>query len=601
MTPERWQEVKDIFHAALEREAGQRSAFLSEACGEDSSLRQEVESLISSHEQDGSFIDSPAYEVAAEMLAHDERELEPGRKLGSYRIISLLGRGGMGEVYLGQDTRLGRRVALKLLPGEFTKDADRLRRFEQEARTASALNHPNILTIYEIGESEGRLFFATEFIDGETLRQRMKRRRMSVSEAIDTSVQIAGALAAAHRAGIIHRDIKPENVMVRRDDRIVKVLDFGLAKLTERKEVGRDTQAPTLARVDTSPGMIIGTANYMSPEQARGLKVDERTDIFSLGAVIYEMIAGRGAFDGETPSDVISLILQKEPQPLARSAPGVPSELARIVTKALRKDREERYQVVKDLLLDLKSLKEELEFQARLEQSSGPDASEKMATLLISEERDKGVATDAAVQTDVIEGANTTTSIWPTLSLMKSGRRWPVLALVSIMVIGLSFGLYKFLGRNQPKASSNQNAATQAPSVANISRVTVWSGLDTQPTLSPDGNSVAYSSNHDGSFEIYVKQLTPGGREIQLTADGQENFQPAWSPDGQRIAYYSKNHGGVWVVPTLGGTARQLTDFGSSPKWSHDGSMIVFQSDANPDLGGGSVGSSTLWIVPAQG
>src|SRR2546423_9927218 len=272
----------------------------------------------------------------------------------------------MGEVYLAEDMRLGRRVAMKLLPREFTKDVNRLRRFEQEARAASALNHPNILTIYEIGRAGASHFIATEFIDGETLRQRVQREGVEIIEAIDVAVQIASALAVAHKAGIIHRDIKPENVMLR-EDGLVKVLDFGLVKLAEKRLIAADAEATTLAQVKTAPGLIMGTVNYMSPEQARGVEVDERTDIFSLGAVLYEMIAGRSPFDGETTSDVISLLLQKEPQPLARLAPDVPAELARIVMKALRKDREERYQVVKDMLLDLKSLKEELEFKSKLE------------------------------------------------------------------------------------------------------------------------------------------------------------------------------------------------------------------------------------------
>ncbi len=375
MTPERWRQVKQIFQAALDRAPSERSAFLSDACAGDDSLRKEVESLIAAHEKTGKFIDSPAYEAAAELLVNEKTELKPGQTIASYEILSFLSRGGMGEVYLAQDRKLGRKVALKFLPASFTQDADRLRRFEQEARAASALNHPNILTIHEIGDAGGRRFIATEFVDGETLRQRVRGASMKLGEALDAAAQTASALAAAHAAGIIHRDIKPENIMLRRDG-IIKVLDFGLAKLTERTPPEAvDTEAPTRGLVNTETGVVMGTAVYMSPEQARGLQVDTRTDVFSLGVVLYEMVAGRLPFEGSTSSEVLGAILgEKEPMPLARYARAVPPELERIVTKALRKDREERYQTVKDLALDLKSLKQRLEFEAELQRSTSPES-----------------------------------------------------------------------------------------------------------------------------------------------------------------------------------------------------------------------------------
>ena len=370
MTPERWQKVKGIFQAALERAPGERSAFLLEACGADESLRKEVESLLASHEKDGSFIDSPAYEAAAELIVNEKAELKPGQVIGSYEIISFISRGGMGEVYLAQDKRLGRRVALKLLPSTVTKDVNRLRRFEQEARAASALNHPNILTIHEIHEANSTLMIATEYVEGETLRQRLGYDTLDLQAALHIAIQIADALAAAHKAGIIHRDIKPENIMIRPDG-YVKVLDFGLAKLTEPASPMSAAEAPT-KQVKTGSGMIMGTVGYMSPEQARGVAVDARSDIFNLGAVIYEMVAGQKPFEGETPSDVLAAILKSEPPLLSHFAPEAPPELVRIVTKALRKDREQRYQVIKDMLLDLKSLKEEMEFQAKLDRSLTP-------------------------------------------------------------------------------------------------------------------------------------------------------------------------------------------------------------------------------------
>jgi serine/threonine protein kinase/pimeloyl-ACP methyl ester carboxylesterase len=290
-----------------------------------------------------------------------------------YTIISFLGVGGMGEVYLAEDTRLGRKVAIKTLPTEFTNDKERLRRFQQEARTASALNHPNLLTIHEIGAESGAHFIAAEYIDGETLRARIKRGRVNIDEALDLAQQAAFALTAAHGAGIVHRDIKPENIMVRHDG-IVKVLDFGLAKLLEdqaREMI--DHEADTRALVLTDPGKVLGTPAYMSPEQARGLDLDARTDIWSLGVVLYELVAGRAPFRGETRSHTVVSILETEPQPLATFAPDAPPELQRMVRKALTKDRDNRYQTARDLMIDLKSLRRDLDIQSEMRRPSAPD------------------------------------------------------------------------------------------------------------------------------------------------------------------------------------------------------------------------------------
>jgi len=364
MTPERWQKAKAIFDSALKLEPEHRPVFLAKACGDDEALRREVESLVTSHEKTGTFIDSPAYQAAAEFLVNDQAELKPGQTVGSYEIISFISRGGMGEVYLAHDRRLGRKVALKILPASFTRDRDRLGRFEQEARAASALNHPNIITIYEILKIGSSQLIATEFVEGKTLRQRMMHTPPSLTEALDIAIQIADALAAAHAAGIIHRDIKPENVMLRPDG-YVKVLDFGLAKLSEQAIAVAPDEALT-KQVRTGSGVVIGTAGYMSPEQARGREVDVRSDIFSLGAVIYEMVAHRRPFEGETPSDALAAILKTDPPPISELVPGPPPELARIVTKSLRKDREQRYQVVKELLIDLRAIKQDVDFQAKM-------------------------------------------------------------------------------------------------------------------------------------------------------------------------------------------------------------------------------------------
>ena len=294
--------------------------------------------------------------------------LTAGTRLGRYEIRTQIGAGGMGEVYLAQDSQLDRTIALKILHSDIASDTQRMRRFIQEAKAASSLNHPNILTIYEIGKADSIDFIATEFIDGETLRTRMSKARMKLTETFDVAIQVAGALSAAHAAGIVHRDIKPENIMVRGDG-YVKVLDFGLAKLTEHRS--GDSEATTM--VNTDDGVVMGTVAYMSPEQARGLAVDARTDIWSLGVVLYEMVAGCAPFAAATPTDAIISIAEREPAPLARHAAEVPLQLERIVRKALAKDREERYQTAKDLTLDLKSLRRELDIEGELERTVPPE------------------------------------------------------------------------------------------------------------------------------------------------------------------------------------------------------------------------------------
>jgi serine/threonine protein kinase len=368
MTPERWQQVKEIFHSALNRAPKERAAFLAGACGGDEMLRQEVESLISSHEKDGSFIDSPAYEGAAEILTTGE-ELIVGQRVGHYQIISTLGKGGMGEVYLAEDTRLGRKMALKFLPADFTSNPERLRRFEQEARAASSLNHPNIITIYEVGKADKLSFIAMEFIDGETLRQKMINGPMKIAQALNVAEQIASALAAAHAAHLVHRDIKPENVIVRPDG-YVKVLDFGLVKLGGGSELGSEDATRKLVR--TSTGLVMGTATYMSPEQARGLDVDDRTDIWSLGVVLYEMLSGQAPFGGETPSDILVSILEHDPPALGNLSPQISETLEWIVTKALTKDRDERYQTAREMLTDIRRLKQRLDLATERERSFTP-------------------------------------------------------------------------------------------------------------------------------------------------------------------------------------------------------------------------------------
>jgi serine/threonine protein kinase len=372
MEPDRFQLIGKLYHEALRLEPNQRADFLEQSCSGDEGLRQEVESLLNSEERVLQFEATLGLKTAAEIFTDYRVELLAGDRIGHYEILSPLGSGGMGQVYLALDTRLGRRVALKLLPREYTRDPDRVSRFDQEARAVSALNHPNIITIFEVGEVEGVHFIATEFVDGPTLRQQMTGAQMSMGEMLDIAIQVAIALSQAHEAGIVHRDIKPENIMRRRDG-YIKVLDFGLAKLIEPVSSGKaseeNSEARTKVLITTDPGHVVGTPRYMSPEQIRGQVIDYRSDIFSLGVVLYEMIAGHPPFDGATPGEVCAAILNHSPPPLARYCSEVPSELERIVGKSLARNRELRYQSMKDLLIDLRSLKQEMEFAERLGRS----------------------------------------------------------------------------------------------------------------------------------------------------------------------------------------------------------------------------------------
>jgi eukaryotic-like serine/threonine-protein kinase len=362
-----------------------------------------------------------------------------GEAISHYQILSKLGAGGMGEVYLAQDTKLDRKVALKILPAEVAAHPDRMKRFVQEAKTASALNHPNIITIYEVEQIDSVNFIATEFIDGETLRQRMRSLPMKLSEVLDVAAQIASALAAAHEAGIIHRDIKPENIMLRKRDGYVKVLDFGLAKLIEQRPVAVDTEAPTKALFKTEEGVVMGTVIYMSPEQVRGLEVDARTDIWSLGVVLYEMVAGCLPFEGSTTSEILASILnEKEPPPLARFAREVPAELERIVEKALRKDREERYQTAKDMLLDLRRLKHKLEVEVEMERSKPPDLSSARAPALSGRQAMIDTAQEPTAQTGEIAAISTTSSAKNLIGKISQHKRVAVLVLAVLVIAAIA-------------------------------------------------------------------------------------------------------------------------------------------------------------------
>ena len=329
MTPELWQQIREVLEKALELAPEQRSAFLNQACTSDPSLRQEVETLLASSDDVRSrFLQSSMLRVT----------LTPGTRLGDYEVKSLLGSGGMGDVYRARDSRLGRDVAIKVLPSFVSSDPNRLRRFEQEARAAAALNHPNILAVFQMGTFEGAPYLVSELLEGETLREPIKRGRLAVRKAIDYGVQIAKGLAAAHEKGIVHRDLKPENLFVTKDGR-VKILDFGLAKLTQPQS-SSEHDASTVS-AGTEEGVVMGTVGYMAPEQVRGHTTDHRTDIFAFGAVLYEMLAGKRAFQKQTPADTMSAILNEDPPGISRVEANTPPALQRVVHRCLEKNPEQ--------------------------------------------------------------------------------------------------------------------------------------------------------------------------------------------------------------------------------------------------------------------
>jgi serine/threonine protein kinase/tetratricopeptide (TPR) repeat protein len=424
-TPKRWQEIDRIFAEALEREPGARSEFLDEACAGDKQLRAEVESLIA-YDVPDSLVGGPAVGEATRLLSNESKRGPDLTAIGPYQVVKLLGAGGMGRVYQTHDPRLNRQVAVKLLSHYGAAEEERIRRFRQEAFAASALNHPNILTIYEIGDFEGQNFIATEFVDGDTLRARLGQRELLFTAALEIAIQVASALSAAHEAGIVHRDVKPENVMIRADG-LVKVLDFGIAKYSQAD--GQEQQD----LVETRPGSVMGTAPYMSPEQARGLLVDARSDIWSLGVMLYEMITGRLPFLGETVPETISLILQKKPAPLARYTHDVPAELERIITKALTKDREERYQTAKDLLIDLRNLKRKREVDAEIERTVAPE----LRPLASTKGSQSAPATSANAAANAAHSASSAEYI---VSGIKKNKLAAMLTLVVLIVavVGLS-------------------------------------------------------------------------------------------------------------------------------------------------------------------
>jgi serine/threonine protein kinase/WD40 repeat protein len=525
MTPERWQQIRDVLEKALDLKPELRSAFLNQACSSDPSLRQEVETLLASSDHvRSSFLESPPETV----------RLAAGTKLGEYEVKSLLGSGGMGEVYRARDSRLNRDVAIKVLPSVFFADTERLRRFEQEARAAAALNHPNILAVYQMGTHAGAPYLVSELLEGETLGGQLKRGRMVVRKAIDYAVQMARGLAAAHEKGIVHRDLKPENLFVTKDGR-VKILDFGLAKLTERQAIS-DPGAPTVG-AGTESGVVMGTVGYMAPEQVRGERADHRADIFAFGAILYEMLVGTRAFQKATSVETMTAILNEDPPSISQVTTNVPAALQRVVHRCLEKSTEQRFQSASDLAFALDALSES--------SSSGTPFPEKNS-----------------------EGSGS-----PSFATQHK------LGLVAgVVLFGLVFGAVLY--------SMHRFRSNSVPPVKITHKQFTFSGDAYWPAISPDGLFVAYTKyNPVGKSKLMVQ--AQNGTEAELAQGVIGNLR--WSPDGAEVLFvlFSKEKSapsreenstsdiGVFVVSRLGGVARRI-DKGDLACWANpNGSEII--------------------------
>jgi Tol biopolymer transport system component len=547
MTPERWRQIEELFHTALERDASERSALLAVACPSDTELRQQVEALLFSFEEAGDFIEETPFAGAMSAIADESTEEASGkaisnarligRRIGHYEIQSLLGAGGMGEVYLAHDLKLDRQIAVKILPAQFTQDIAQVQRFEREARAASGLNHPNIITIHEIARDDDTHFIATEFVAGQTLREKIQGGQTPLNEALRIAIQIAEALTAAHSAGIVHRDIKPENVMVRPDG-LVKVLDFGLAKPTGREPKLGGVPSSTAVTTQTDPAMLMGTLAYLSPEQVLRKEVDHRTDLFSLGVVLHEMITGTRPFTGASAAAICEAILSNE---VTVSNPEVPPKLKCIICRALEKDRAARYQTAVEMRNDL--------------QRQIAEANEA-----------RGLSS-----------------------------RWRVAAAAGVLALVALAGMLMTSLRNT--TTSERSSFSAGP----VKRITVGAGQEIFPSLAPDGQSVVYASRSSGTWDIYLQKvgepeavnLTPDGRHVDLA--------PVFSPDGTRIAFSSSREGeGIFVMDTDGRNIIRVTPDGYNPGWSPDGQEIAVAEDRIFDYEGRNHIHSRLFAVNVQ-
>ncbi len=541
-----WPRIWELFEQALERPADQRDSWLEQQCAGDAGLQREVEGLLSANEGQG-ILERSIQPLAAEAL-NEPGEIGAGEQIGPYRILAELGRGGMGVVYKAEDTRLDRTVALKFLAPHLVADPEIRARFTREAKAAATLNHPNICTVYEIEEIEGRTFISMAYIDGQGLDEKIKQGPLKLADAIDVASQAGEGLAEAHSQGIVHRDVKPGNIMIKSKDRanpLAIIMDFGLARLVRRS---------TITRVGTR----VGTVSYMSPEQTEGSKVDHRADIWALGVVLYEMVCGLPPFRGEYDEAVLYSILNEDPEPLTGRRAGLPVELDWIISKALAKNSRERYQTVDEFVNDLRRLSH------RMESGRAKNLTPRSVSPL---------------PTAAAEG----------VKRRRPAVAWWGLAIAATAVVSASLAWW---------AASRPRPAPRSLSDFQLTRITRDSGLATTPALSPDGSLIAYASDRagQGNLDIWLQQTSLGG-VVQLTSGDADEHEPVFSPDGSRIVFRSEaDGGGLYVIPVLGGDARLLARNGRGPCFSPDGKLIAFYTAAP-----GTFERSNMFVVASDG
>jgi Tol biopolymer transport system component len=527
MVSERWKQVEQIYYSVVESSLAGRAALLDKLCSGDAEMRGEVQSLLEAREQAGGFLTGA--DLQSQIVDLFAETYPAGHALGHYEVVSAIGAGAMGEIYLARDTRLDRKVALKILPARFTRDAGRVARFRLEAKAASALNHPNIITIYDIGEVGNTWFIAAEFIEGMTLRERLGTGKIELSEALRIAIQCTRALEAAHQAGIVHRDIKPENIMVRPDG-LVKVLDFGLARVAEVQQPAAEA---------TQAGTLVGTPRYMSPEQARGERLDARTDIFSLGAVLYEMATGAPAFPGKTTAEVFAALLGTTPRAPSEYVNGISEDFDAIVSKALEKDREERHPTMQVFASDLQNLERQ-------------------------PERERGRA----------EKKNVSTRAGSPLLSLALGRR-NILA-AAILITGLALAWYT--------RASRSGSHPEAPTFSAVP-LTSFEGYKDFGSFSPDGHRIAFSWNggNGGNPQrnIYIKAIGPDD-PVRLTIGPADEKLPAWSADGRYIAFCREitpepafGRHAIYVISATGGQERKIAEGGIGVSWSRNSKTLA--------------------------
>jgi len=551
MKAERFKQIDEILDAVWDLPESEREAFLSEKINGNEDLRREVLNILSANEGFDDFLDKSAFGVAAKNLVEEKKQSDfIGQKIGHYHIEKQSGAGGMGEVYLATDEKLKRKVALKILPVEYVSSDERVRRFEIEAQAISALNHPNIVTIHDVGNVDGINFITTEFVEGQTLRE-LIGKNLKLKDVLNIILQVCDALVAAHNARIIHRDIKPENIMIRPDG-YVKILDFGLAKLTE-------LDVHTLRNFDaTGKGIIIGTPAYMSPQQIDDEKIDHRTDLWSVGVVLYEMLTGTNPFKKENRQATFQAILSEEPSLASSLNAEVSPELDQILIKALEKDADLSYQTTSDLRADVRRVKREF------------DSSSSMRSSFLTQRR---------------KGAKT--------------RRYFLLFTFAFLLL-TSLGLWFYFSRS--KLSENQivNAPMDWTS-AKAMQITTQTGAEFFPNLAPDGKSLIYISRERGNWDILGQRI--GEKNIvNLTKDSDaDDTQPAFSPDGTRIAFRSEREPrGIYLIEATGENPRRISDSGFNPAWSPDGKDLVVSLDRFTDPQSRSLIPSSLWIINVE-